>query len=323
MSKRFLSRFLKIFVIIFPISTGVIATLYGLYLYNRTQMFYYEDRAIPPGFLIFSSMELSSVNLSIQIIDLNFERGRSDKAVMFCDFDLASPLTEDQTIGFQFPYVLEKFIYFEFNIQPFESEIINIQPFESEVIREIVPPSDGAKQTEVTIAYFRFKPNPAVKHYSFNGFFIWSGFLSRTDYATYKFVVPFARDERALHSSIGGILPNAKIRYVTQGESDHAFVMVNAAANVKAAFPMPDSVMGLHGYSLQMLTWELSHSGTMGQEISPSLDEVVAYFEISSEAEQRNRYLYEAGIYTGLGVSLLFSGIYEALKALEESRKTR
>jgi hypothetical protein len=71
-----------------------------------------------------------------------------------------------------------------------------------------------------------------------------------------------------------------------------------------------------------MLTWELSHKGEiMGKEVAPSLDEVVAYFEISSKAEQRNSSLYGAGIFTGLGVSLLFSGVYEALKTVEESRK--
>jgi hypothetical protein len=56
-------------------------------------------------------------------------------------------------------------------------------------------------------------------------------------------------------------------------------------------------------------------------QAEPSLDELVVYFELSSEVDQRNRYLYESGIYTGLGVSLLFSGVYEALKALEESKK--
>jgi len=314
MSKKSLARSLRILVIVFPILTGVFATIYGLYLYNRTQIFYHEDRPIPPGFLVFSSMELTSVNLSIQIIDLNFEQGRSDKAAMICDFDLASSLTDDQTIGLQIPYVLEQIIASEFDFQVSKSEIL----------REIPPPTDGAKQTEITVVYFRFKPNQAVTHYSFNVFFNWSGFVWKTDYAEYKLVIPFARDERALHSSIGSILQNAKIRYITQSESDHASVLVNAEAKVKEAFPMPESIMGLHGYTVQMLTWELSHrGGIIGKEVAPSLDEVVAYFEISSEAEQRNSYLYGAGIFTGLGVSLLFSGIYEALKALEESRKAR
>ena len=312
MSKKSLARSLRILVIVFPILTGVFATIYGLYLYNRTQIFYHEDRPIPPGFLVFSSMELTSVNLSIQIIDLNFERGRSDKAGMICEFDLASSLTDDQTIGLQIPYVLEEIIDSQFDVQVSKREII----------REISPQTDGGKQTEITIVYFRFKPNQGVTHYSFNVFFNWSGFVSKTDYAEYKLVIPFARDERALHSSIGSTLPNARIHYVTRNESDHAFVLVNAEANVKEAFPVPDSVLGLHGYTAQMLTWELSHKGEiMGKEVAPSLDEVVAYFEISSKAEQRNSSLYGAGIFTGLGVSLLFSGVYEALKTVEESRK--
>jgi hypothetical protein len=312
MPKKSWARSIRILVIVFPILTGVSATIYGLYLYNSTQIFYHEDRPVPPGFLVFSSMELTSANLSIQIIEVNFAQGRSDKAAMICDFDLASTLKDDQTIGLQIPYVLEEIIDSKFDVQVSKREIV----------RETSPRTDGGQQTEITIVYFTFKPNQAVTHYSFNIFFNWSGFVSKTDYAEYKIVVPFARDERALHSSIGAILPNAKIRYVTQGEFDHASVLINAEATVKQAFPMPNSVMGLHGYTAQMLTWELSHkSGVLGEEVAPSLDEVVAYFEISSEAEQRNSSLYGAGIFTGLGVSLLFSGIYEALKVLEESRK--
>jgi hypothetical protein len=314
MPERSLARSIRILVIVFPILTGVVATIYGLYLYNSTNIFYHEDRPAPPGFLVFSSMELTSVNLSVQIIDVNFAQERSDKAAMICDFDVASTLTDDQTIGLQVPYVLEQIIASEFDFQVSKSEIV----------RGISPPTDGAQETEITVVYFKFKPNQSVTHYSFNVFFNWSGFISKTDYAEYKIVIPFARDERALHSSIGTIVPNAKIRYVTQGESDHTSVLINAGATVREAYPLPESVMGLHGYTVQMLTWNLSHrDGVMGEEVSPSLDEIVAYFEISSEAEQKSNSLYGAGIFTGLGVSLLFSGIYEALKILEESKKPR
>ena len=314
MSKKSLARLLKILVIVFPVLTGIFATLYGAYLYSRTQMFPQEWRAVPPGFLVFSSMELSSVDLSIQIIDLNFERGRSDKAVMICSFDLASSLTDDQTIGFQVPYVIEKLMYMESDFEVSKSEII----------REIVSASGGGKQTDITIVYFRFRPNPAVMHYSFSVFYNWSGFLSKTDYATYKLVVPFARDERALHESISSLLPDAKIRYITRSEGDHASILVNAVANIKQAYPTPNSVMGLPGYDIPMVMWDLSYqSSILGSRMQPSLDEVVVYFELSSEVDQRNRYFYESGIYTGLGVSLLFSGVYEALKALEESKNAR
>jgi hypothetical protein len=279
-------------------------------------MFPQEWRGVPPGFLVFSSMELSSVNLSIMIIDINFERGRSDKAVIICSFDLAYSLTDDQTIGFQVPYVVEKTIAMESEFEVSEGEII----------RETVPASGGGKQTDISIVYFRFRPNPVVMHYSFSVFYNWSGFLSKTDYATYKLVVPFARDERALHGSISNLLPDAKIRYMTQSEDDHASILVNAAANIKEAYPTPNKVMGLPGYDTSMVMWDLSYqSSILGSRMQaePSLDEAVVYFELSSEVEQRNRFLYESGIYTGLGVSLLFSGVYEALKALEESKKAR
>jgi hypothetical protein len=238
MPERSLTRSIRILVIVFPILTGVVATIYGLYLYNSTRVFYHEDRPVPPGFLVFSSMELTSVNLSIQIIEVNFAQGRSDKAEMVCDFDLASTLAGEQIIGLQIPYVLEQIIY---------SSAGDVQISESEIVKGVVPPTDGGKQTEITVVYFKFQPNQSVTHYSFNAFFRWSGFISKTDYAEYKIVIPFARDERAVHSSIGTILPNAKIRYVTQGDYDRASVLINAEATVKEAYPMPQSVMGLHG----------------------------------------------------------------------------
>jgi len=311
MSSRSYVRLLKILVITFPICIGSVATLYGLILYNRTQMFTPEDRVIPQGFLIFSSMEMSSVNFSIQIIDLNFEQGRSDKTLMQCDFDLASPLTGEQTIGFQFPYVVEEFW----------AGGNDFQVSKSEIIRVTVPPVNNIKQTEATIVYLKFEPKPGL-HYSISGYFYWSGFLSRTDYATYKFVVPFARDEGPLSGSIDRLLPNAKIRYITQREGDHVSMMMNAAANIKLVYPTPSSVMGVPGYDVQLLGWDLSYPYSVSVSGMPGslVDAVVAYFELGSVAEQRNRFLFEAGIYTGLGVSLIFSGLHEALKYLEETR---
>ena len=101
--------------------------------------------------------------------------------------------------------------------------------------------------------------------------------------------------------------------------------MMNAAANIKIVYPTPSSVMGVPGYNIQMLAWDLSYpKSILASEMPGSVvDAVVAYFELSSVAEQRNRFLFEAGIYTGLGVSLIFSGLHEALKYLEETRVKR
>lgn len=314
MSKRFFVRLVRILVITFPILAGIFATLYGLYLYNQTQIFNLGWRGVPSGFLVFSSMELSSVDLSVVIMDVNFEKSLSDKAGIICSFDLASSLTNDQTIGFQIPYVVENIIWIE-------SEFDMVS--EGEIVRETVPATGGGQQTDVTIVYFRFRPNPNILHYSFSVWYNWSGFLSKTEYATYKLVVPFARDERSLHESISSLLPDAKIRYITRSESDHASILVNAAAHIKEAYPTPSRVMGMTGYDISMVMWDLNYQGSILESRMQPLYEVVVYFELSSEVAQRDRYIYESGIYTGLGVSLLFSGIHEALKALEESKKPR
>ena len=312
MSPRSYVRILKIMVITFPIIIGTAATLYGVILYSSTQMFYPENRAIPPGFLIFSSMEMSSANFRMQIVDLSFEMGRSDKTIIQFDFDVASPLTGEQSIGFQFPYVVEKF----------EAWGQDFGVSKGQIMRETIPLGDGAQQTEATIVLLKFGPKPEGLNYTIHGFFSWSGFLSRTDYATYKFVVPFARDEEALRGKIHSLVPNAKIRYMTQREGDHLSLMVNAAANVKMAYPTPSSVMGTLGYDVLMLAWDLSYpySISMSEELWSWVDAVVVHFELGSLAEQRNSRLFGAGIYTGLGVSLIFSGVHEALKYLEEAR---
>lgn len=303
---------LKILVILFPIIAGVFSTVFGLIAYGRAQTFNREDRPITTGFLVFSSMELHSFNMSIQIIELDFELDRSGKSLIMFDFESTSPLTGEQVMGFQFPYVLEEFEFMKSDVPVTEKEILK---------ENITRPDTGLVPTGVAILYFRFVANPEKTHYSFSASIKWSGLLSKTEYATYKLVIPFARDQRALRSSITNLFPNAKIRYITQNEGDHVSVQVTAAASLKAAYPLPTSVMGFHEYNIQMLTWELGYHDSTVTGMQATLDEVVAYFEISSEAEQRNRYLYEAGIYSGLGVSLLFSGIYEALKVLEESRR--
>ena len=44
-------------------------------------------------------------------------------------------------------------------------------------------------------------------------------------------------------------------------------------------------------------------------------------FAIPELSEQRDRLLYDSGLYMGLGVGLLFSGIHEALKVSGELDK--
>jgi len=312
MSSRFV-RSLKILVIVFPIIVGSITTLYGIILYSRSQLFTPEDRATPPGLLIFSSIGISRANFSIQVVELNFEQDRSDKTLLQFDFTLETPLTGEQTIGFQFPYVVEKF----------DAESLDFGVNKREIIHETTPRSNGAQNTEVSIVYFTFSPKQDNNHYSLRGFLSWSGLLSRIDYATYRFVVPFARDAGALRDSIRSLVPDPKVRCLTQIEGDHVYVMVNAAASVKLVYPVPSSVVGFPGYTNQMLSWDLSYPSSIPitHEYGGWADTIVVNFELGSVAEQRNRFLFEAGIYTGLGASLILSGLHEALKYVEEIRK--
>ncbi|MEM4246020.1 MAG: hypothetical protein QW390_01850 [Candidatus Bathyarchaeia archaeon] len=311
MSFRSYLRLLRILVVVFPIIVGFVATVFGALLYSGAQMFRPEERPVPPGLLVFSSVEITSVNMSLSVIDLNFEEGRSDKTLIQLTFDLAAPLTREETIGFQFPYVVEKFEAsgFDFDVQ------------KPEITKVTIPRSNGAWETEVTMVYMKFGVKSEDVHYSINCFTTWSGLLSRTDYATYKFVVPIACGVDAARDTIYRLLPNARIRYLTQEASDHTLVMINAAADVKLVYPTPGKVRALPGHNIQMLEWDFYSEGVSKLDAPGSAEAIVVYFELGSASEQKNRLLFEAGIYMGLGVSLIFSGVHEALKYVEEARR--
>jgi hypothetical protein len=313
--RRFFPVSLRVIVLLFPILGGVYATGRGVTLYSQAQNYNHNEYANPPGFAVFSSAELKSLNMSISVIELDLKQGRTDKANMMIEFELASPTADDQVFGIQFPYVLEELVDFDLS---------NLNVFRREIVREDPPPPNGQTYTGVSVFYLYFKPDPGETRYSFEVFFRWSGIISKTDVATYKLVIPFARDERAVCSTVRDLFPDTEMRYLTRSEGDHISVSVSSWANLKAAYPWPTSVTGLHGYNLVLLTWELGQIGGASTYETPmTLDAVVAYFEIGEDLEQRNRYMYESGIFSGLGVSLIFSGVHEALKALDElKRKT-
>ena len=53
----------------------------------------------------------------------------------------------------------------------------------------------------------------------------------------------------------------------------------------------------------------------------PTSDIVRVRFELMGESELQNRLLFESGLYLGLGIGLLISGLHEALKYVMETRR--
>ncbi len=70
-------------------------------------------------------------------------------------------------------------------------------------------------------------------------------------------------------------------------------------------------------YQLKFRTSEYD-AGSLGFIVS---ELITVSFELRSETELRNRLLFDAGLYMGLGVSLIFGGIHEALKIAMESKR--
>jgi hypothetical protein len=70
------------------------------------------------------------------------------------------------------------------------------------------------------------------------------------------------------------------------------------------------------------LSWQFPPNRVLkGWEQWPTSDIIRARFEPLDESELQNRLLFDSGLYLGIGIGLLISGLHEALKYVMETKK--
>jgi hypothetical protein len=324
---------LRVVVLIFPIVVGLLLLGSGIITYSGAQLHLVKERDIPYGLLVFSSMQLDHTVINIEVPDISLENDRTeDQLLISFEFELQNPISEkqNQIIGFQFPYAVEYGEHWSV-IRGLEGNdyVDTGSEHKVQIVEEEAEYYDRPWHSATSLVYVNFQALPNVSHYSGQFGFSWKSFLVRREYSTYGIVFPFALNVQDAHQAIRERFPGAFIRLGTSNDKDRLTLTLSMGGSgggldLISAFPSPIQSLG-RSHHITSLMWEIETRDAapiaFARDGERASTNIAVYFESLRLAKTRDSMLFSGGTFLGLGAGLFFSGIYEVLRTLEESRR--
>jgi len=179
------------------------------------------------------------------------------------------------------------------------------------------------EEAEISIVYAKFVALPNVFHYEGRVVLTWKGFIAREGYSTYSMVFRVATSKETVHQAVYDYFPEA---YAYYGDDLSLDIMMRLPEDceLRRVYPLPDGEEAMPGGGGGRLVWKAHRPEFRTSGAPHPISELITVnFELRSESELRNRLFFDSGLYMGLGVSLVFGGIHEALKVAMESKRKR
>ena len=308
--------------IIFPILTGSVLTGMGTMKLGEANLVSGERWSMPYGFLVFSSSELSvyGTDLHLRLSSTGVEE-KVVQAHLELNFDLTDQELLKSTqgdvemvIGFQLPF--KRTEYYEFEFGQRDGQLII--PIEKDVV--VVEDEVGV----TSLFYVRFNPIAELEWqiYRLLIAFDWEGAIHQESYSVFTIALPVTLGLKP--SAVNypyERLPNVEKAYYADSLGLSVGMELPWDFEVKQSYPSTDTVITEWGGDSLVISLEPDII-VEGKPISGKhLQIIMVEFEVTSLLERRDRLLFDSGLYMGLGIGLLFSGIHESLKAFGEMRK--
>ena len=307
---RGLALFFRLVVVLFPLAAGSFLFSWGADKLNQAYL-PEEQWTAPNGVLAFSSMQarVSWAHLALQWISV--KNRTAGEAWLDYDLVLQPGYAPGEHIGgFQVPYSVKSG---NFNVAVNSGQGDNQASILDQGTISVEEPA------KATIVYGKFLiPAGTVSCHLFL-YFTWEGLFVREGFSSYSLMIPFANANETVHSKVYECCPNAIALF-----DNVPFMIVIGIPNdceFKGSFPAPDVQEITTGKPQGNLVWYYNNTAT--QWPMPSSNQFRVDFEVPSDAELRNRLFFDSGLYMGLGISLVFSGVYEGLKSAEELTRRR
>jgi hypothetical protein len=318
---RIIFSTLKSIVVIFPILVGALLTGWGIAKLGEVNLVPVEQWIGPHGLLVFSSEKLSRVYVHVGVsMSPSHVEGNMVPTEVELSFgwDWGNPeyvIPEEVTVGVQFPFGVVN--YHDFQIYNKEDE----QPIPSTDKKVIVTEKEGVPSS---IFYVSFSPlqKHDWQHYSLNIAFNWEGALSREGFSVFTISLPVLMDlEPEWLDYPYKQCPN--VHYIYYGDNLELTVGMELPWDfeIKQSFPPTGIVMTEIGGTGRNMFWEPEIYSSGKRVSGKSLQMIFVEFEVTHLSEIRNRLLFDSGLYMGLGVGLVLSGIHEALKVGVEFKR--
>ena len=313
MIPKSLSLALKSAVVLFPLIAGASLTILGgarLYEANTVQV----DRWTSPyGLLAFCSTQLEQIRITLKpdLRNSDLLQGKASCTV-FVDFTMPSgdpkTFTEEEIyVGVQIPFKVVNLQFQEFQ-KEWAGETTELSP-------KAVDLSIVEKGTTNSVFYVQFTRRDFEKHHvHFTLIFDWEGVIHREDFSTYSLTFPVAIWVGPEFANPYMQNPNARFTYFADDLRLSLEVAYPYDFEIKHSYPQMDIMRTDVGQDARSIYLDLDAHKLV---YAPKATQIISIaFEVKSQSEARSRLIFDSGLYMGLGVALVFSGIHEAVRAL-------
>lgn len=311
---------LKFIAVIFPIFTGALLTGMGTLKLREANLVPAGQWSTPYGLLLFSSVQLETTAVDVLIsmgqasAEENIVSTQVELKFVFAEPDRFKNAQEEVMMGFQFPFKIAD--YQEFEIRPEDDP-----PF-SPITQELIVVEDEIGVTSVFYVRFNTFLDLERQDYRVLLVFEWEGPIRREGFSVFTLALPvtLGLEPSAINYPYEEV-PN--IPYVYYADNLDLSIRMEFPWDfeIKQSFPPTGTAITEIGSDALCVFWAPKISAEGKPVSGKHLQIVMVEFEVTRLSGIRDKLLFDSGLYIGLGVGLLFSGIHEALIVTGELRK--
>jgi hypothetical protein len=265
------------------------------------------------GFLPFGSFDFTPTRLQISLHLLSLKDGFAD-GLIDLEYRLTGPTWGEQIFGFQIPHKIEidERGYKMWGLYPDGSYTV------IQISHEVIE-----TRNDTSIIYFNFTAPPEIWDHRFMVEFRWKDIIDKIDFFSYEVECPFqiSQDNNVVEEQLPGV---SMMHH--EGLTITYSIAMPPGSSIQSAIPPPDKEE-IYWLSLQNETRQYRfitfsqnvHFGRLSQ--LPELNCFRVTLELTEEKDRYEKLLFNSGLFLGLGVSLILSGVYETIKYEKDRKK--
>lgn len=318
-----LSLVLSLLAIAFPIIAGSVLTTLGVGKFSEATIAIPPKAPSPYGILVFSSVYCELKEFSLYVWNMDIKNDVAAIQVRF-KFDYLNTSSRKQIFGIQVPFFAQlentrahvppRRVFRALNESAGTSIDIEIANLTAIITgMQIEPESNRLLEANNTsIISFEFEALEGYSTYEGLFWFLWEGFVIRQTFSTYDILVPFSMNDHGLFNVVYTYFPNAHIIYGDSlGPVTFGLSVPKESVKFLGAVPPPTSeelIIDEHNigwYDFLVPSHPIE---------DPQSKLIRVSIQDTGLLDIRDRLLFDSGLYMGLGIGLLISGICEAIK---------
>lgn len=308
---------LGLIVILFPIVVGSVFTSIGaLNFFEITQP---RPLAKLPayGFLPFASFDFTPTRLQISLHFLSPKDGFAD-GLIDLEYRLTGPTWGEQIFGFQIPHEIE--VINNTGYSMWGIFLSNESSTDIQISREVIE-----TRNDTSIILLNFTAPPDIWVHRIIVTFRWRDIIDKRDFYSYEVVCPLQISQT--NNVVEEQLPGVRIYMMGhEGLTITYSIAMPPGSSIQSAIPPPEKEeiywLSLYNETKQYRFITFSQKVQFGRLSQlPELNCFRVTLELTEEKDRYEKLLFNSGLFLGLGVSLILSGVYEAIKYEKDRKK--